>query len=408
MKSPLIDKIGKVKIKDLPEDSLLRLRPVRHALLDPYFDLACRPIDCNWNYAGITLVMVGYNPVYNNHFYSATSAFNDWLKDPINLGRALNHEDRLVKEVLLMAHDYLHSWAYRAIENLDPNVNVNQVPITRENIDDFVYIHLITEAAAVIGLDYWYLCVKNVNQRCSLGSLAGAQTVEYQEDYISEYRRFNPSLVVQHPDFFFRIVNLFCTSEFDGFSFDDLRKSPALFRWLVREMKATPCQLFNTRLWLSHVGGFRLSDEELSQPLSAPTDKQRQLAEELGRLLWKKIKLGSHLFFAPKSTQQVWTYKSSDDVDFRVVNLRRIPTKVYDWNSLRHPKENFRFYLQQYLSQFWCPVNQPFQAQEELKSELETIKQTFDQARLLKLGDKLEKVYPSQPDPAPLEMIFLN
>lgn len=396
-----------IKVSDLPQDSLLRLRPVRDALRDPYFSCTCRPIDCNWNYEGFTDVMSGYNPVLHTHFYPATAALRRWLKDPINLGRELNNEDRLVKEVLMMTHDYIHSWAYRAIENIDPGLGINEKPITRQNLDEFAYIHLLTEAAAVVGLDYWYLCVKDVSQRCNLGSLIGPRTVEYQEQLVSEYRRFNPALVVQTPSFFFEIVKLFCRDTIEGFSVYDVRRSPALYCWLKRELQASLSQRVITRLWLSRLGGFHLADTDLRRPLPAPSRKQKQLAEELGKLLWKKIKLGASFFLPPKNPAHPWKYRSQS-VDFRFTNLRRTAPQTYDWTSLPHPKENFSFYVKQYISQYRYPANQTPEAREELQLELETIQRTFDQRRLRKITSGFVQVLPRQSDPAPLEMIFLN
>jgi len=392
----------------LPDHSLLRLVPVRHALEDPYFSVTCRPIDCRWNYAGFTDVMSGYNPLLHTHFCSETSVLKRWLRDPVDSGRELNDGDRLVREVLHMAHDYLHSWAYRAIEHLAPECGVGSVPITTENIDHFTFVHLLTEAAAVAGLDYWYLCVRNVARRCNLGSLVGPRTVAYEEQYLSELRRFDPDLAVQSPDFFFRIVNLFSTDEFEGFDLQDLQKSPMLSQWLTREVQAAYSQRFVTRLWLSRIGGFRSAARRMRRPLPPLRPHQRDLANELARLLWRKIKHGASQFFPPKTTVNVWRYPAATRPDFRVSNLQRISAaESYDWRLLPDPEQNFAFYIQQHLSQFRFPLDTPY-ARIRWTRELETIRSTFDQSRLLHLTSPLTRVRSTQPDPAPLEMIFLN
>ncbi len=394
--------------KDLPEDSLLRLRPVRHALQDPYFTCTCRPIDGNWHYAGFTDVMSGFNPILHTHFYPADSILQKWLEDPVHQGRELNEGDRLVREVLHMAHDYLHSWAYRAIEHLDPDAGINREPITRDNLDDFAYLHLLTEAAAVVGLDYWFLCVKDMSRRCDLGSLAGPRTVEYQERLLPEYRRFNPALVVQDAAFYSSVVKVFCTDEFDGFGVEDIKRSPALERWLSREVQASYSQRHVTRLWLSGFGGFRLSDKDLHRPLAAPSRKQRRLAEALGNLLWRKIKLGAPLFFPANDTTNPWRYQSDGFADFRIANLTRTPPRAYDWPSFPDPAETFSFYVQQHLSHFRFPADRPASTHDRLRRELLAIKQDFDQSRLQALTSRLTRVDPKQADPAPLEMIFMN
>jgi hypothetical protein len=393
---------------NLPDHSLLRLLPVRHALEDPYFLVICRPIDCRWNYGGFTDVMGGYNPLVHTHFYPKTSVLKRWLRDPVHSGRELNAGDRLVKEALHMAHDYLHSWAYRVIEHLAPGSRVGTVPVTAENLDHFTFIHLLTEAAAVVGLDYWYLCVKTVSRRCDLGSLVGPRTVEYQEQHLSEYRRFNADLVVQSPDFFFRIVNLFCTDEFDGFDLRDLQKSPMLSRWLTREVQAAYSQRFVTRLWLTRIGGLRVSDRNMRRPLQSLRRDQCDLANELGNLLWRKIKHNASQCFPPRRSDNAWTYPPSERWDFRISNLQRIDmAESYDWSKSSNPDQNFSLYMQQHLSQFRYPIESPA-ARIRWGRQLATIRSTFDQSRLLELTSRLTRVGSRQSDPAPLEMIFLN
>jgi hypothetical protein len=391
----------------LPSSSLLRLLPVRDAIEDPYFSCVERPIDINWQFARFTDSMGGFSPIRNVHYYPATSPLAQWLRDPLGAGRELNFQDRMVLEVLRMSHDYLHSWAYRVIEEIDPSVGVGAEPVTRANLNHFAFVHLLTEAAAVVGLDYWYLCVKDVAERCTLGSLAGPQTVEYREQHVREYRRFNPKLNVQSPDFFLDVVRLFCVDEMSGFSLEDLEISPALSTWLVRELKASPCQRLVTKMWLAYLGGFRMLEVDARKPLPALSQRQREIAAELGRRLWRKVKKGERQFVAPRSKSADWRYRADAAFDFRYMNLQQMELVRYDWKRLPYPRDNFFHYLKQYVSQFRLPLDDAIKVS-RLREDLSIAQERLDQSMLWKACSRLDRVNESSTDSAPLEMIFVN
>ena len=128
-------------------------------------------IDRRWAYEDILPISLsGFNPLTRSVFYAAKSSMADWLLDPYGPSRAHNFRDRLVREVLMAAHDYLHIWAYGVVRDVCPGLGLGTRAITRARLDDFVFAHLLTEAAATVGLDYWYLGCVNLNQVCDVGT----------------------------------------------------------------------------------------------------------------------------------------------------------------------------------------------------------------------------------------------
>lgn len=387
--------------------SLLGLRPVQHALRDPHYALARRPIDSAWHHADFTGVMSGFNPSLHTHFYAAHSSLDRWLADPEAPMTAPGDEDHLVKEVLHLAHDYLHSWAYRALGQLDPALDVH-APVTRENLEQQAFLFILTEAVAVVGLDYWYLCVKDVDERCHVRSGVGPRTVHYRERLLAEYRRFNPELVVQHPDFLLRILKLYCVGELAGFVPQDLLASPTLAQWLIREFLISPRQRFVTRLWLSRLGGLAVDAEALSAPLPRPSAAQWHLAAELGAQLWRKIKHGAQMFFPPSPVTSSWRHASTSNADYRCFNLSRVAGPTVDWDAPDRCSESFAYYVDQYLSRYRLPDCAATGDRDALRRKIDAIKQNFDHHGLAGLAAGLTPVRAADHDPAPLELLFVN
>ena len=299
--------------------ALLELQPVQHALNDPHFSVTRRPVDNSWHHADLTGLMTGFNPTLHTHFYAAESVFDRWLEDPTELDCDRESQIRLVKEVLFMAHDYLHSWAYRALAAIEPGL-IGYGPVTRDNLNMQAFVLVVTEAVAVVGLDYWYLCVADVDERCGTDLGVGPRTVHYRERYLSEYRRHNSSLDVQNPRFFHQILRLYCLGLFDGFDEQDLQQSDALASWMIRELLIAPRQREVCRTWLSRLGGFELRDDEVMLPFQTPSESLRSHLTKLSELLWRKIKFGEESFDPPPSNSAAWQYVPGATVDFRFAN----------------------------------------------------------------------------------------
>ena len=143
--------------KRLHAESLLRIPLVRQMMEDPAIRLVPRAVDAAWRYRQIAPVsVVGFNPWIKSVFYASESLFAAWLEDPYGSARAHNEDDLLVYEVLMAAHDHLHAWASLAIAALRPELRFGVGRITADKLEDHVFCHLLTEAVASGGLDYWY------------------------------------------------------------------------------------------------------------------------------------------------------------------------------------------------------------------------------------------------------------
>lgn len=385
---------------------LMQLPPVQHAMCDPHFSRTCRPIDAAWHHAGFTDVMSGFNPSLHTHFYAAESAMARWLDDPGTPNDDHAHQVQLAKELMHLAHDYLHSWAYRALASIVPDLKTYG-PITRSNLDEQAFFLVVTEAVAVVGLDYWYLCISDIDERCGVAVDVGPRTVHYLERLLPEYRRYNPSLTVQEPRFFAQIIDLYTTGAIRGFSEQDLLDSPPLASWLIRELLISPRQRAVCRSWLSHLAGFDLDPDELSRTFPRPSEALHQHLARLADLLWRKIKLGEELFFPLPTDAQSWCRSDHAAVDFRFVNLQRLPHHTLDRSTSR-PSESSNFYIDQYLSRFKLPERAELDSYERLAREIELIKIQLDLDRLERLAATLVPVEHGAPDIAPLELMFVN
>src|SRR5688572_16545693 len=97
---------------------------------------------------------------------------------------------------------------------------------------------LLSEAAATVGVDYWWLCAVELGELLPIGTrVRGGLTTSYHERDRSEYRRFYPELEVQSLAFFGDLCAFHCNGEFVGFDGDDLARSPLLLAWLTQELR---------------------------------------------------------------------------------------------------------------------------------------------------------------------------
>ena len=346
------------KILPPSSESLLNIPLVAQFLNDSQIRMGKRAIDQNWFYQrGIPISVGGFNPFTRTVYYSATSAFSDWLKDPYSSARIHNVNDRLVREVLFAIHDYLHIWAYLAIDALKPNLRIGVQSITSKNIETFAFLHILTEAVAVVGLDYWYLSTVNLNSICSIGTATRNLAVDYHEEHAHEFRTFSPELEVQSKNFLHKMVKFYCTGEFEGFATEDLKRSPRLIKWLFHELNYGTSQREIIRNWLSYLSPrpIRLSREALSAPIRCDQKWMQDLIQEISCLLWEKIKENKmHRFSSTLGRKEpTWSSSLQKSPDFRFLNLNS-----FDLDELEslHSFENsdlfFEYFFYQYLSQY--------------------------------------------------------
>lgn len=238
--------------KPLHSESLLNIPLVREAWSNSEFKKQMRGIDSDWKYKkALKISTSGFNPFISSFFYGENSSFSKWLENPKGPCRKINFNDQLVREVLFFSHDYLHWWAYGIINELAPGIGFGSKPVSARNFEDFVFCHLLSEAVATVGLDYWYLSTIDFNAVCDLGSFGHPLTVSYRLKDESEYQRFNRGFSAQSPSFFETLCQFYCDGEMPGFSLSDVKRSPKTLAWLDHEISYGELQRRYARLWFS-------------------------------------------------------------------------------------------------------------------------------------------------------------
>jgi hypothetical protein len=299
-------------------------------LEDPESRLLARAVDARWYYEKLVPVKLGgFNAAAGAVYYPTKSFMARWLSEPQSSARKHNENDVLVSEVLFAVHDYLHVWAYRAINELNPSLGFGALEVTRENLEDFVFCHLASEAVATVGLDYWYLCTLSLNDVCDIGTnMDRGLTVGYHERYAREYERYAPGLRVQQKEFFASVANFYCSGIFEGFDASALQESPLVLRWLDHELRYGQSQRRYARQWLAYLSKEPLSldAEAFDAPVLAGRKWQRQTIRKLGELLWDKVKNDRVHEFAFRFEGHGWSSPHERPADFRFVNLNWFPS----------------------------------------------------------------------------------
>lgn len=387
-------------------ESLLRIPLVRQMMRDPQVDLVARGIDEQWARRGLARSnVVGFNPTHSRVYYARRSALARWLREPHASARRWNVEDILVDSVLFAAHDYLHAWAYLAIGELAPELGFGQRAITRENIEDFAFCHLATEAAAVVGLDYWYLATVHLNDVCPIGSKVTGVAAQYHERDLAELRRFNPRFRVQHEGFFATLASFYMSGEFSGFSPGDALASPVLMRWLSQEVMYGDRQRQYVRRWFAQLSSedIRYRAEELEAPVQATATWQQKLLRELGALLWEKVKHDKlHRFEFAFDPSAVWRSPDRAAVDYSFINANRY--RGVDVRALElgpGSANNFDRYMDQFVSQH------VFDHDTEWAALLEPVRQARSTTLLQRVFRGVDLV-PMQERSEPRDLFFLG
>jgi hypothetical protein len=309
-------------------ESLLNIPLVSQLWRDSSVRIEARGVDTRWSYAKVVDRRVsGFNPFQGVIFTGRHSCLADWMERPGESARKLNFEDRLVEEVLFAAHDYLHIWSYRWIARLWPELGFGEAEIGPDNFEDMVFCHLLSEAVATVGLDYWYLSCVALNDVVPIGSAKRGLTVSYREDHCEEYRIFSEGFEVQGEAFFQLIARFYCSGQFPGFSAEDMQLSPVLRAWLMHELRYGKLQREYCREWFAYLSGgrVRLSPKQLSRPVAHDSPKHEHLLREIGALLWAKVKqddsADSGFRFDPG---RLWSSRGSRDLRFQFLNLNSV------------------------------------------------------------------------------------
>lgn len=340
---------------DLHPESLLRIPLLSQLLDDRHFSIVRRGIDSRWKYQEVISTRVdGFNPLRGAAFVGTNSRFDRWLPHRHGSARSFNQDDELVSEALFIIHDYLHALTYRWIDALRPELGFGRQPITRRNFEDMVFCHILSEAVATVGLDYWYLSTVDLGQVVPIGSVQRGLTVSYRESWRDEYRRFNPALNVQHPAFLGQLTRFYCDGIFIGFSADDLTLSPAIASWITHELRYGQLQRRYCRQWFAYlaVDDIRLTEIQLDAPVDHGASWKRRLVSEIGDRLWAKVKHDDAsepgMIFDREDT---WRAPPDRGPDFRFVNLNRCdPPSATAVKAMSD--ESFEYLLRQYVARF--------------------------------------------------------
>lgn len=339
----------------LHPESLLRIPLLAQLLDDPAFKIVHRGIDSRWKYEEMIETRVdGFNPFRGAAYLGTHSHLEHWLPHRRGSARPFNQGDELISEVLSVIHDYLHVWTYQWIDQLRPELGFGYRSIMPRNFEDMVFCHILSEAVATVGLDYWYLSSVNLREEVPIGTLQTGLTVSYREAWEDEYRRFNPELNIQDPSFLGALTKFYCDGAFVGFDVDDLCASPALESWITHELRYGQLQRRYCREWfgyLSH-GTVRLKESRLDAPISYGDAWKKRLVAAIAERLWAKVKHGDMCSpdrrLDPEST---WSSQPGRNPDFRFLNFNRC--RMPAPSTLKAmPEESFEFLLRQYVVRF--------------------------------------------------------
>jgi hypothetical protein len=362
---------------------------------DPLVRFVPRAIDQRWYYERIVPVsLAGFNPFLRDIFYASNSALAHWLADPYGPTRDYNDDDHLVREVLFAAHDYLHCWSAEVIAVLAPWVRFDTGPILRDNIEDFVFCHLLTEAAAV-AFDYWYLSTFTLAERIPIGTTIETLTVSYHERHVSEYRRFCPTWDAQRPDFFGQLAGFYCSGIFNGFSVQDLRSSPRIRKWLEHELSYGARQREYARQWLSFLAAEEIAYEarKLAAPVSIQEKWKQRLMHELGLTMFAKIKDDSDSGLVLRSRNEPPASPRQRQPDFRFVNANVVPLPP---DTVPSPASARYYALQRVAATDYDSLPQ------ETRKALSRAFQREEHEDMLRLIEQAERVAPVGAEPRDL------
>lgn len=308
-------------------EQLLNIAMVRRLREDPAVRIVRRQCDLGWLHdVPKSTTSLGWLPFRGEICIANGSSLAAWLDDPRLDLRGLNEGDIFLRGLMFAAHDYLHIWAIDQIRRHVPALDFAVAPLGPDRVEEHVLALLITEAVATVGVDYWWLCQRDLSDELDIGTNFKTLTVSYDQRRRDEYRRFAPSLDVDHPSFFGVLTRFYATGRFPGFDPTALRRSPCVLRWLEHELTYGQLQRRYSRLWLQHLSGRSLYERsELDKAVQFDCSWFDPLVEVLGERLWALVKYGEYepteCLPAPNDT---WKAPERGPIDFRFTNLNAL------------------------------------------------------------------------------------
>lgn len=387
------------KTQTIHKESPLKIPLVNIAINDPHIKISQRGVDTHWfHHEIISHNVVGFNPSELKIYVGKESPLARWLKKPNQSFRPFNNQDFAMRELLFCVHDYLHCWAYQAVNEVFPKLGFGFKEITQKNFEDFVFCHILTEAVAVVGLDYWYLSTIKLNDVVDIGTFQGPLSNKYHEEDLPEFRKWNKNINVQDRNFFRSIVEFYCDGGFPGFDQRDAQLSPLVSRWVRKELTYSDLQRSYTRRWLSHLSGdtVKIHGKDLNNYIETKSKWRIELMNEVGKMLWLLVKENRPTSFSHDFIKQSkWQTKKTNDLLFQFSNLHLSPCADDLEETLQNlSPTSFKFFAYQYIS--------THKLEESRLSEFESLEslvesRNFREIQRLLAGSKKLKMEPNEP-----------
>jgi hypothetical protein len=336
-------------MKSSPE-SPLQLLLVRQLLNDKNFTLRARSVDKTWNYKGtVETAMTGFNQFTSDIYYGGISALSSWLESPEDSARPYNERDLLMRELLLACHDYYHVWSTHLIQTIAPELEFDLSNPAAIDIERHTFCHLLTEAAATIAIDYWFLARIDVNSILPIGTKISSLTTNYHHKIERELSIFNNSFATYDPSFFVNLASFYCTGNFIGFSVDELKVSPVLLNWLEHELRYGAVQRSLAREWFAYIADTR-SHLVPKAPLHITEPWQSELMEKIAEYLWRKVTRDDDVLTSSDVAvvkKPVRFDTSTDRIDLRFVNI--LSVERHRWLHIANLTDSNRDYFKKQI-----------------------------------------------------------
>lgn len=299
-------------------------------LADKAVNFRLRATDLSWDgYAGLS-VEPGFNPLLREIYIPVGSPVGAWcLHDlPASRLRDLNLGDRFVDQLLFILHDYLHIWAYgTAFELLPRRLGYLHTPLSASTFETYLFCHILSEAVATIGVDYWWLSRVKLDDILELGARRELLTTSYRAEHDAEYRRLfrrstRGAFESNSVAFFCDLATFYCTGEFLGFGERDLLRSPRLRGWLTEELTYGELQRAHARRWFRFIRDAVVHEDDtaaLMGEISVDEPWKQRLMKEMGERLWQKVHASEPM---PTPPYPAYAFASNHPLDLRFISLR--------------------------------------------------------------------------------------
>ena len=297
---------------------------VGHVLTQKVIRTEERAVDAQWLYVGaIPVSVTGFNPTCGRIFYARYSFLARWLQDEHQVPRSPEAIAWLLYELFFLVHDYLHHWAYNQLGSLVRDALHQAERDAGNAVERLSSIHLVSEAVATVGLDYWYLSRVDASRVLGVRTSFRNLAADYRACDEALYRRLNPGFSALSPKFLGWMVSGYLTGRFVGFSAAEVRRFTRLRRWLQHEVVYGAKQRVLARQWWSYLLGYEAeSKRDLARRVPVVVTR-RELAR-LADLLWGLVHQ-PHDHSRTRGDGRAALRLTNSRVDYRYTNVFATP-----------------------------------------------------------------------------------